>query len=79
MLSFRILIRRNVNEPLEDVSIRRALGQKGILVRKAEMTREGMAILCKGDIRTLRLCAEHLASFSFVSGVSMQRCDDSDA
>jgi hypothetical protein len=79
MLSFRILIRRKANEPLDDVSILGALRQKGIRVCKSEMTREGMTILCKGDIRTLRLCAEHLASLSFVSGVLMQRCEDTDA
>lgn len=75
-LDVLLAIRSASREPLANASVLDALGRLGVTVRRADHTREGMTILCNGDVRTLRLCAEHLASLSFVGGVSVQRCDE---
>jgi hypothetical protein len=79
MLCVEIVIRSATSEPLPDGSILGALRRQDVFVHRADITRDGMTILCKGEVRTLRLCAEQLASLSFVSGLSMQRCEEPDA
>jgi hypothetical protein len=75
MLQVRIEIRSTNGAALRDGSLVAALEQRNVRVRGAEITPRGLNILCEADVRTLRLCAEHLASLSFVAGVSMQRSD----
>lgn len=76
ILDVLLIIRSGSPAPLANGAICGALDRQGIDVHRADVTREGMTIWCKGDVKTLRLCAEQLASLSFVNGVSMQRCDD---
>ncbi|WP_235516613.1 manganese catalase family protein [Caballeronia cordobensis] len=76
MINAALVIRWATGVPCADEGILVALRRQGILIRRADLTLEGMSILCQGEVKTLRLCAEHLASLSFVAGVSMQRCDD---
>ncbi|SAL88922.1 hypothetical protein AWB74_08803 [Caballeronia arvi] len=75
-LDVLLIIRSASTAPLANGAIFDALERQGIDVHRADVTREGMTILCKGDVKTLRLCAEQLASLSFVDGVSMERCND---
>lgn len=79
ILNVLLIVRSGSPAPLANEAIFDALERQGIDVHRADVTREGLTILCKGDVKTLRLCAEHLASLSFVKGVSMQRCDDGGA
>jgi hypothetical protein len=59
MLDVLLTIRSASREPLANGGILDALGRLGLTVRRADHTREGMTILCKGDVKTLRICAEH--------------------
>lgn len=77
MIDVLLVIRSASSELLANGGILDALRRQGVDVHRTHVMREGVTILCKGDVSTLCRCAEHVASLSFVSGLSMQRCDDS--
>jgi hypothetical protein len=79
MFNVILFIRSATGEPLADGSIIGVLRRQGVTIHSSDVTHEGMTVLCKGEVRTLRLCAAQLASLSFVAGVSMQRYDDASA
>ena len=61
-------------EPLPEHDLITALMQRHLAVLDARVVADGMKFVCEADVGTLRRCAEHLASLSFVAGVSLQLC-----
>ena len=57
ILDVLLIVRSASPAPLFNGAIFDALERQGIDVHRADVTREGITIWCKGDAKTLRLCA----------------------
>ncbi|MCG7403201.1 MULTISPECIES: hypothetical protein [Caballeronia] len=69
-----ITIRTMTAESLPEHDLITAPMQRHVAVLDARVAPDGINFVCEADVGALRRCAEHLASLSFVGGVSLQLC-----
>jgi hypothetical protein len=70
-----ILIRSTSRMPFDVNRVFEALSGERVSVVRVRPTSEGLGLICRGEVRDLRLTAERLAGLPLLAGVSMQRCD----
>lgn len=75
IIDVSILVRSTPGTPFDVNRVFEALSCERVKVVRVGPTSEGLELICRGEVRDLRLTGERLAGLPFLVGVSMQRCD----